>query len=229
MELYAKEMIEQLGANFSWVIYFFVLLAGIVTSIGPCNMSMVPVVMAVVAGNPIQSRWQGFKLSGAFVLGSSITFMTLGLVIAGVGGLFGRTNMYLYYLVGAISILFGLRMLGILNFNLSLNQDIKGESFQGKGVWGALTLGIVMGLVSSQCGTPILLVILSLVMVEGSMAYGASLLFVYALGRGVPVVLAGTFTGVVKNMGQIAKWATLMEKFAGVILIVIGLYYFWLA
>ena len=106
---------------------------------------------------------------------------------------------------------------------------MRSEAFKGKGVFGALGLGTIMGLVGSHCGTPILLVILSFAMLEGNMVYGASLLFIYGLDRGVPLVLAGTFTGVVKNMGKIARWSKVMEKVAGSILIAIGLYYFWLA
>lgn len=228
MELYIENLIKDVGTNFSLLIYLFVFLAGIVTSIGPCNLSIMPVAIAVVAGSPVQSHWQGFKLSTAFVFGASITFMSLGLFIALVGGIFGQVNNYLFYLVGVISIVIGLQMLGVLNFNIGLNRGIDGENFRGKGVMGALGLGIIMGLVGSQCGTPILLVILSFVMAEGSLIYGASLLFIYAMGRGIPIILLGTFTGLIKNMGRIVKFSSGLEKFSGVILIIIGLYYFWI-
>jgi cytochrome c-type biogenesis protein len=66
-------------------------------------------------------------------------------------------------------------------------------------------------------------------MAKGKLAYGASLLFAYGLGRGVPIILAGTFTGVVKALPAMERWTRWMEKSAGVLLIGIGLYFVWLA
>ena len=73
---------------------------------------------------------------------------------------------------------------------------------------GTLALGLVSGLVASQCATPVLAAILTYVMAEAALVYGASLLFVYALGRGVPVVLAGTFAGALKQLLAMGRWST---------------------
>ncbi|MGQ9816092.1 MAG: cytochrome c biogenesis protein CcdA [Candidatus Roseilinea sp.] len=62
-----------------------------------------------------------------------------------------------------------------------------------------------------------------------ALIYGAALLFVYALGRGVPVVLAGTFTGALKQLRGMARWTELIEKAAGVIIIAVGIYLIWIA
>jgi cytochrome c-type biogenesis protein len=90
-------------------------------------------------------------------------------------------------------------------------------------------LGLVSGLVASQCATPVLAAILTYVMARGAMAYGAALLLVYALGRGVPIVLAGTFTGILKHMQGFGRWMNVTERAAGVIVIGVGLYFLWLA
>jgi len=60
-------------------------------------------------------------------------------------------------------------------------------------------------------------------------AYGAVLLFLYALGCAVPVVLAGTFTGVLKNLRTFGRWNDLINKVAGVLLILVGVYFLWVA
>jgi cytochrome c-type biogenesis protein len=74
-----------------------------------------------------------------------------------------------------------------------------------------------------------LLVILSLALASGKWLYGASLLFVYALGRGVPVVLAGTFTGILSRMQLFAATSQALERVAGLIIILVGGYFFWIA
>ena len=64
---------------------------------------------------------------------------------------------------------------------------------------------------------------------EGALVYGAALLFVYSLGRGVPIVLAGTFAGALKQMQSLGRWSTVIERASGVIIICVGLYFLWIA
>jgi cytochrome c-type biogenesis protein len=66
-------------------------------------------------------------------------------------------------------------------------------------------------------------------MAKGAILYGAALLFVYALGRGVPIVLAGTFTGALKSLQKFGRWNSLFEKAAGIVIIAVGLYFVWIA
>jgi cytochrome c-type biogenesis protein len=98
-----------------------------------------------------------------------------------------------------------------------------------KGIPGALALGLVSGLVASQCATPVLAAILTYVMAKGALVYGATLLFTYALGRGVPVVLAGTFTGALKNFERMGRWNGYAEKVSGLIILGVGFYFLWVA
>lgn len=205
-----------------------VLLGGVITSIGPCNLAMVPAIMAYVGGQTEISRSRSFWLSLFFTLGSASTFMLLGIFIALVGGIFGSAQTILYYLVAAVCIIVGMGLLHLFQINMPWFSALQQYSPR-QGILGAFTLGMVLGLAGSQCGTPILLAILSIVMLKGNIAYGAILLFFYAMGRGVPIVLAGTFTGIVKNMPLIAKWSEVMEKIAGLVLLGLGMYFLWIA
>jgi cytochrome c-type biogenesis protein len=54
-------------------------------------------------------------------------------------------------------------------------------------------------------------------------------LFVYALGRGVPIILVGTFTGVLKQLQAFGRWNESLEKIAGGVVIAVGLYFVWIA
>jgi cytochrome c-type biogenesis protein len=75
----------------------------------------------------------------------------------------------------------------------------------------------------------VLAAVLTYVMAEGALVYGATLLFIYALGRGVPVVLAGTFTGALKSMRSLERWSPVIEKASGVIVLAVGFYFLWIA
>ncbi|MGC9522934.1 MAG: cytochrome c biogenesis CcdA family protein, partial [Anaerolineae bacterium] len=175
--------------------------AGILTSIGPCNVAMVPLVIGHVGGGKPVTRRRAFVLSLAFVMGLSLTFVGLGVIATLVGGMFGGTTRVWYYLVAAVCILIGLQMLMKFDLPALPGAGRLRERIALQGVPGALSLGLVSGFVASQCATPFLAAILTYVMAQqGALLYGAALLFAYALGRGVPVVLAGTFAGVVREL-----------------------------
>jgi cytochrome c-type biogenesis protein len=214
----------------SLLAYVLVFLGGVVTSIGPCNVAMIPLVIGFVGGSEHRSRSRSFLLSLTFATGLALTFVALGMIASLVGGLFGGTSRVWYYVVAAICLIVGLHMLGAIRLPAVEWMARLRERVRLRGVPGALTLGLVSGLVASQCATPVLAAILTYVMArQGGLAYGAALLFVYALGRGVPVVLAGTFAGVVKQLRALGKWAATVEKASGIIVLGVGLYFLWIA
>ena len=213
----------------SFLAYALVFMGGLLTSLGPCNVATIPLIVGYVGGSREMTRRRSFTLSLAFALGLAITFMLLGVTAALIGGLIGASTRWWYYLVASICFLIGLNMLGALPFNLPSWFGGLREKISWKGISGALALGLVSGLVASQCATPVLAAILTYVMAKGALAYGATLLFVYALGRGVPVVLAGTFAGALKGLQSLGRWSELIEKASGVIIILVGLYFLWIA
>jgi cytochrome c biogenesis protein CcdA len=91
-------------------------------------------------------------------------------------------------------------------------------------------LGLFFGVVSSPCATPVLVVILTLVATKGEILYGIALLFVYALGHCLLMLLAGTFTGFVeafvkaKGVVNFSAWA---KRISGVIVTAVGAWFIW--
>lgn len=215
--------------NISVFSYLLVFLGGVLTSLGPCNLATIPLIVGFVGGTHDISRRRAFTLSSAFAIGLAITFMLLGIAAALVGAWLGSGSGWWYYLVAVICIVIGLHMLGVFHFNQPMVFGGLRERIGLKGIWGALALGLVSGLVASQCATPVLAAILTYVMLKGALVYGATLLFIYALGRGVPVVLAGTFTGALKHMQAMGRWSPLIEKASGVIVLAVGFYFLWIA
>lgn len=209
--------------------FIVVFLGGVLTSLGPCNVATIPLIVGFVGGSHNLSKSRAFALSFAFALGLAITFMLLGVVAALLGSWIGAGSRWWYYAVAAICLVIGLQMLGVFQIDLPMIFGGLREKVGIKGAPGALALGLVSGLVASQCATPVLAAILTYVMAEGAIAYGASLLFVYALGRGVPVVLAGTFAGALKSLQSLGRWSPVIEKAAGLIVIVVGFYFLWIA
>jgi cytochrome c-type biogenesis protein len=216
-------------ATASLVGFVLVFLGGVATSLGPCNVATIPLIVGYVGGSHDLSRGRAFVLSTMFAVGLAITFMLLGVVAALVGGLIGGTSSVWFYIVAAVCIFLGLRMLGVIHVTIPMWFGSLRERVGLRGVPGALGLGLVSGLVASQCATPVLAAILTYVMAEGALLYGAILLLVYALGRGVPVVLAGTFAGALKQLEAAGRWSGSIERASGVVMITVGLYFVWIA
>lgn len=202
---------------------------GVVTSIGPCNAAMIPLIVGYVGGSQDLSRGRSFYLSLAFAVGLAVTFMLLGVAAALLGGLMGAGQRWFYYALAAICMLLGLHLLGVIHLPMPDLLAAQRERIRWRGAPGALALGLVSGLVASQCATPVLAAVLTFVMAEGAVAYGALLLFVYALGRGVPIVAAGTFAGALKQVLALGRWGAVVEKVSGVVIIAVGLYLVWIA
>lgn len=216
-------------ANISLWAYLVVFLGGIVTSIGPCNVAMIPLVMGFVGGQKQVTRGRSLALSTAFAVGLAITLMGLGVFASIVGGLIGGSSRVWYYVVAAVCIVMGLLWTGIISLSLPDWGAKQRERIKRRGVPGALLLGLVSGFVASGCATPALAAILTLVMSKGASVYGASLLLIYGLGRGVPIVLFGTFAGLIKQIPKMAQWSARLERASGGLMIAIGLYFLWIA
>ena len=221
--------LPRLISDLPYLGFVLVFLGGVLTSLGPCNLSMIPVIIGYVGGRSEVTRRRGFLLSSFFTLGSSLTFMLLGVIAATAGALFGTETKILYVIVASVCFIIGLNLLGVFKLNFDFLTRFQPTRWVRTGPIGAVLLGLIVGLVGSQCATPILVAILGIAMAKGKLAYGALLLFAYALGRGVPIVAAGTFTGVVKALPAMERWTWWMEKVAGVIVIGVGIYFVWIA
>jgi len=216
-------------ADASVLSYIIVFVGGVVTSIGPCNVAMIPLVIAYVGGQRDTSRGRSYVLSAAFALGMAITLALLGVIAALIGGIIGGSTHLWYYVVAAVCIVMGLQLLGVVEIPLPDLAARQRERISRRGVLGALLLGLVSGLAASGCATPALAAILTLVMARGSLLYGASLLITYGLGRGLPIVILGGFAGMVRALPRVMAVTAIVEKASGVLMVAIGLYFLWLA
>ncbi len=209
-----------------WLAVVAVFLGGVTTALNPCILAMVPLLMGVVAGH---TETMTFKRSLAFslffVVGLAVTFTALGLISALMGRMFGNVGSFWRYFVAAVCLLMGLHLLGLLKLNLPVPAGLKVKK---RGSVGAFLLGLLFGVVSTPCAVPILAVLLAFVAEKGNVLYGGFLLFVYALGHSVLVLVAGTSVGAAKALLEskgLRTAHTVLQKAAGILIIGIGAYF----
>lgn len=182
MEEFAAKILQQGGLNV-FLAGLLVLAVGIISGFGPCNLATIPILISYVAGESDYSRGRGFALSLTFALGSAVTLTLLGVVVAAIGGLFGWARQFLYYVAAFICLVMGLKMLGVITASLFPARIFFRRLPLRQGLGGAFLLGMAAGVAGSQCGTPVLLAILSLVVAQGKPLLGAVLFFSLLNGR----------------------------------------------
>jgi len=227
METLLNHLSQSIAEN-PLLAYVGVFLGGVLSSSSPCVLATIPLVIGYVGGYSEGDRRKAFLYSLTFILGLSITFTILGAIASLVGGLFGIISRTWYFIVGGIAIIIGLHLIGLFNWSLPVPVHLQPKQ---RGILGAFLLGIFFGIVSSPCATPVLALILTFVASKGEVAYGTSLLFVYALGHCALIFLAGTATGFVENfvkskgISNVTAWA---KRIGGSIVVFAGIYLIYL-
>jgi cytochrome c-type biogenesis protein len=227
METLINHLSQSLTEN-PLLTYLGVFLGGILSSSSPCVLATIPLVIGYVGGYSEGNRRKALLYSLAFILGLSLTFTVLGAIASVIGGLFGVISRTWYFVVGGIAVVIGLQLVGLYELNLPTPGHLQPKQ---RGLLGAFILGLIFGIVSSPCATPILALILTFVATKGEIAYGTSLLFVYALGHCALIFLAGTATGFaesfIKSKG-ISNLTTWGKRIGGSIVVLVGAYMFYL-
>jgi cytochrome c-type biogenesis protein len=204
-----------------------VFLGGVLTSLTPCVYPMIPITVSIIVGQEKRSRYHSFLLSLVYVLGIAVMYSALGVVAVATGSLFGSlsSNIWVLLIIANICILFGLSMLDVFMINLPFLSTLQKTHPKGGSFLGVFALGIVFGLVASPCTAPVLGVILAYVATSHNYLFGSSLLFVYALGIGMLLIIIGTFAGALSRLPKSGKWMIAVKKIFGYIMIAMGEYF----
>lgn len=122
-----------------------------------------------------------------------------------------------------------LQTFGLFNFIPSINLVGKNKK---KGIVGAFLAGILGGIFSSPCSTPVLIALLAIVAGEGKMLWGILLMLLYSIGHSALVMVAGTSVSFVQRINESNKYKTVaavLKYVMGAAILLIGFYMFWLA
>ncbi len=202
--------------------YAVVLAAGVLTSFTPCTYPLLPVTAAVVAGANTQGgRLNGFFLSLIYVLGLAVSYSLLALAAVLTGQVFGsiQNNPVVFLVIGNIILFFALVLLDVIPFPM-FSLNVAGG--RPKNLWAIFVMGAASGFVVGPCTAPILGTLLVFIATKQNIVFGMSLLFVFAIGLGTSLILAGTFSGFLSALPKSGKWMNGVKKAAGLVLIIIA-------
>ena len=211
-----------------WLAPLMALLAGVLTSLTPCSLSTIPLVIGYVGGAAPDNSKKAFRLSLTFAGGMAVTFSVLGTIASLAGNLVGSASSWWYIALGVLMVLMALQTWEIFRFIPSTH--LIGKSTK-RGYFGALIAGILGGIFSSPCATPVLIVLLALVAGKGSLLWGFLLLLLYSAGNSALVIVAGTSMGFIQRIicdPRYGKWSQVVKIVLGCIILLIAFYMFYL-
>ncbi len=224
LEQFANTLVATQLTHLSWVSIGVIFVAGLLTSLTPCMLSMLPITIGYMGGYETKSRLEAALASTWFSLGLATTLAGLGILAALVGAVYGQVGIGLPIIVSIVAILMGLNLLEALPLRLPSFGGLEWISKDlPKGVRSYL-IGLTFGLVASPCSTPVLATLLAWVATTQDLILGGVLLLSYTAGYVAPLILAGTFTASIKKIMEVRRWSGWINPVSGALLVGFGVF-----
>lgn len=222
---------EWIAAN-HWLAPIAALLSGVLTSLMPCSLSTIPLVIGYVGGSDITDESEegvkrAWRLSLLFALGSTIVFCILGMLASAIGSLLEESEFWLHIIMSVLLVLMALQMWGVINI-LPSNSSMLAKN-KIKGGLGALLSGFIAGLFASHCALPVVIALMAVAANEGGkgLSFGPLLLLLFSIGHSVLSLVAGTSVGFVQKLmlsEKYSKVSKIIKCVLGVLIMLIAVY-----
>jgi thiol:disulfide interchange protein DsbD len=208
------------------LVSFFIL--GLAMALTPCVLPMLPIMSSVIFGSKNErhrnvSKLRSSMLALSYVLGMAIMYSVAGMITAALGA---NIQVWLQnpWVLGAFALLLLALAASLFGFyELRLPQALHNKidriagKQEGGSVVGAFMLGAISTLIASPCVTAPLAGVLAFIAQTGSIPLGGILLFVMALGMGLPLMLFAI--GARGLLPKAGAWMTIVQRIFGVLLI----------
>jgi thioredoxin:protein disulfide reductase len=204
-------------------------LAGLALAFTPCVLPMVPIVAGIIAGEGAGvTRWRGFSLSLAYVLGMAATYTAAGVAFAAAGQqaqtLFQQP--WIIILFAALFVAMAISMFGFYTVQMPafIQSRLAAMSNQQKAgnYVGVVVMGALSALIVTTCVGPALVAALSVIGQSGKIARGGFALFSMAMGMGVPLLVVGASAG--QLLPRAGAWMDTVKQAFGALMLAVGVW-----
>jgi cytochrome c-type biogenesis protein len=208
-------------------------LAGLLSFLSPCVLPLVPGYLSFVSGLSVDQMREAEDRARVlsvvawrsllFVIGFSIVFVAMGAGASAIGEVLKQHRTILGRVGGAILILFGLHMAGILRWSALYREKRFHLKKLPLGAVGAVLMGLAFGFGWTPCIGPFLASILALAATQEGIARGMLLLGAYSLGLGAPFIAAAlALQAFLSLTARARRWLRAIEIAGGILLVAVG-------
>jgi len=204
------------------------LAGGVIASISPCSLAMLPLIIGYVGGYSKETPFRTFVQLCCFIFGTAIVFSIIGIICAVTGSVFASTlGGYFTVIMASLLLVMGLKLTGILDFDMPVMIKAMPTNTTNSLFLYPVLLGIVFALAGTPCSTPILAGIMAFAAMGKSLAAAVLMLFLFAVGQGLILIIAGLFTSGLKNLKKFAGFSDILLKISGWLLVFVAIYLYY--
>ncbi len=228
-ELFQNFSIGLQGGQFSPVLIIIAFLGGIIASISPCTLGILPIIIGYVGGYTKEEHpCITFVRLLSFVFGLSVILSLIGIICAITGKVFKAFGgEYWIIFMASLIMVFGLNLIGVVEIPIPhFIKRMPKISADSLFVYPFI-IGSMFALAATPCSTPILAAIMSFAALSENILYASILLLAFSLGQGVIILLAGVFTSFLKNIKGVNYFSGALMKLCGILLMLASIYLFY--
>ncbi|MCP9800693.1 cytochrome c biogenesis CcdA family protein [Synechococcus sp. RedBA-s] len=197
--------------------------AGLLTSLGPCSLSLLPITVAYMAGfSSPEAPGRAWQRSLSFAAGIVAALVLLGGTTSLLGRLYGQVPGVVPTVVSLLAVLMGLNLLGLVRLPLPAGPDPELWRQRVPAPLAPLAAGAAFGLAASPCTTPVLAVLLAWIAQQGQPLVGMLLLTCFGAGQVIPLMLAGTAAAAMPKLLALRERSRWIPPISGVVLLASG-------
>ena len=222
-------LVQWLSSENTWYLMLIAsFVGGVVASLSPCSLAMLPLIIGYVGGYSKETPMRTFLQLSCFILGTAIVFTLIGVACALTGNVFASAmGGYFTLIIASLLLVMGLKLIEILDFETPTIIKSMPQNRTNSIFLYPILLGITFALAGTPCSTPILAGIMAFAAIGKNLAMAIIMLFLFALGQGLILILAGIFTSSIKNMRQISRFTEWILKFSGILLVAVAIFLYW--
>jgi cytochrome c-type biogenesis protein len=199
--------------------------AGVASFLAPCLVPLLPAYLGIIAGEAVEARDPARAVPATllFVLGFSLVFAGFGAAAGLLGSALTGVQDGVQRVGGVVVAIMGLVLLGVIRGPLTRERRLIGRVGRVGGPLRPVVVGVAFGAAWSPCVGPLLGAALTVAAGSGDAGRGAVLLFAYALGIGVPFLVASLGLASSPRLAErLRRIGPRMERVAGGLLVVLG-------
>ena len=209
-----------------YILFGAAFLGGLISSISPCSLSMLPLIIGYIGGYSDEKPLKTLIQMIFFVIGTGIVFSVIGAICAITVKIF-IGNPYFALVVASIIMIMGLKILGVIDFDLPpIIKEVPKNNVNNEFLY-PLILGAIFALIGTPCSTPILASIMAFASISAKISSAVIMLFLFSIGQGLILIIAGFLTSKIKTNEKFYNLSEKIMKVSGLLLLLVSLYIFY--